>query len=55
MKGDGRQRAVNDGGGDMQRTMPGTSGSIGEHQDGRQLEAANNDKGGSGDGGRGGR
>jgi len=50
--GDGRRRAANDGGGDMQRTMSGTSGSIGEHRDGRRV-AAVDDYGGSGGSARG--
>jgi len=28
--GEGRRHAVNDGGGDVQQTTPGTSGSVGE-------------------------
>jgi hypothetical protein len=43
----------NDGGGDVQRTTPGTSGSVGERRDGRRVVAVNDD-GGSGGGGRGG-
>ena len=37
--GGGRRRAVNDGGGDVQRTMPGTSGRVGErcNDSGRRL------------------
>jgi hypothetical protein len=46
--GDGRRRAVNDGGGDVQRTTPETSGSVGM-DGGWRLST-----GGSGDGGRGG-
>jgi hypothetical protein len=50
--GDGRRRAANDGGGDVQRTTPGTSGSVGEHRDGRRVAAVDDD-GGSGGGGQG--
>ena len=38
---------------DVQRTTPGTSGSVGERRDGRRVAAVNDD-GGSGGGGRGG-
>ncbi len=50
--GDGRRRAANDGGGNVQRTTPGMSGSIGEHRDGRR-KAALDDNGGSVGGGMG--
>jgi hypothetical protein len=43
----------NDGGGDVQRTTPGTSGSVGERRDGRRVAAVDDD-GSSGGGGRGG-
>ncbi len=45
--------AANDGGGDVQRTTPGTSRSVGERRDGRRVAAVDND-GGSGGGYRGG-
>ena len=38
MGDDGRRRAVNDGGGNVQQTMVGTSGSVGEHQDPGERE-----------------
>jgi hypothetical protein len=41
---------ANDGGGDVQRTTPGTSGIVGERRDGRR-KAAVDDDGGSGGGG----
>ena len=51
--GDGRRRAANDGGGNVQRTMPGTSGSIGEHRDGWRMAAVDDDGGSGGSGGSG--
>ena len=47
-----RRRAANDGGGDVQRTTLGMSGSIGECSNGRRV-AAVDDNSGSGSGGRG--
>jgi len=35
--GDGRRRAVNEGGGDVQRTTANDSEDVGEHQDGRRA------------------
>ena len=43
--GDSQGCAANDGGGDVQRTTPGTLGSVGYHPDGRRV--ANVDDGGS--------
>ena len=44
--GDGRRHAANDGGGDVQRTTPGTSGRVGERRDGRWKAAIDDDSGG---------
>jgi hypothetical protein len=49
---DGRLRVANDRGGDVQRMTPETTGSFGEHRDGRWV-AAVDDNGGRGSGGRG--
>ena len=54
VRGDSRQRAANDGGGNVQQTMPGMSGSIGERRDGQRVAAVDTDDGGCGCGGHGG-